>query len=202
MAEVKRYVTPPFRLSFPNVFTAQSYEGSEPKFSVSAIFTPSEFTDKEKAQWRTLLGAIDAECKNRFKKGVKELKALNAEGANYKLVPRNGATKADLEGYGEGTLFMNLSTKMQPGVIDRRKNKISPEEGNADEIYAGCWCRATVTVYSYDNKGKGVAVGLMNLQKLKDGDRLDSRTDAAEDFEDDLEDLENEMDDFDDALDG
>lgn len=193
MAEIVRFQTPVFRASFPHLFKAQApMEGSgEPKYSVSAVWTPADFTDREKQLWQKLMKAIDDECKSRFKKGLKELKALNAEGGNYKLVPRDGKAKADLEGYGEGTVFASLTTKMRPGVIDRDKNKIAPEEGNDDEIYAGCFCRATVTVYSYDNKGKGVALGLMNVQKVKDGDRLDSRTDAAEDFEDDIEDLDD-----------
>ena len=142
--------------------------------------------------------AVDDECKRRFKKGLKELKALNAEGGNYKLVPRNGSTKADMEGYGDGTFFANLTTKHRPGVVGTERDEagkplpISPEEGNESEIYPGCYCRATVTIYSYDNKGKGIAFGLQNVQKVRDGDRLDNRTNAAEDFDDDFLDDEEE----------
>ncbi len=181
MAEIVRYVTPVFRASFPNLFEAESYDGGAPKFGLSAVWNPAKFSDKDKKRWRTILGAMDAESKSRFKKALKDLPA------NYKKGIRDGAEKADLEGYGEGTKFANISTKMRPGVIDANKNPISPDDGNIDEIYPGCYCRATVTVYSYDNKGKGVALGLMNVQKVSDGDRLDSRTDAAEDFDDDID---------------
>ncbi len=182
MAEVKRYVTPVFRASFPAVFTAESFEGGAPKFGVSAVWTPAKFTDKEKALWAAIKDALNKEALAKFKKPWKELPA------NIKRGLRDGAEKAGMEGYGEGTLFANISTKLRPGVIDKDKSPIGPEHGNADEIYPGCYCRATVTVYSYDNKGKGVAIGLMNLQKVKDGPRLDSRTDASEDFDDEIED--------------
>jgi hypothetical protein len=44
--------------------------------------------------------ALDAEAKSRFKKTMAELKAMNAEGDNFKLSPRDGRAKADLAGYG------------------------------------------------------------------------------------------------------
>ena len=181
MAEVQRYVTPVFRLSFPALFEAESYDGGPPKFGLSAVWTPAKFSDMDKKRWKAILQALNAESQSRFKKPWKELPA------NIKRGLRDGAEKADMEGYGEGTRFASVSTKMRPGVIDASKNKIGPEEGNTDDIFPGCYCRATVTVYSYDNKGKGVALGLMNVQKVADGERLDSRTDAAEDFEDDID---------------
>ena len=177
MAEVKRYLTPAFRLSFPALFQAESYDGGPPRYGLSAVWTPGKFNEKDKKLWAALRAALDAESKSRFKKAWKDLPA------NVKRGLRDGAERADMEGYGAGTVFASLTTKMRPGVVDQSRNKIAPEEGNDDEIYPGCYCRATVTVYSYDNKGKGVALGLMNVQKVADGDRLDSRTDAAGDFE-------------------
>lgn len=193
MAEIKRYQTPVFRLSFPQLFEPKAFGEGEPKYGCSAVWTPGDFTDKEKKLWSAIRKAMDEECKSRFKgKGIKDMPA------NFKDGVRDGAEKADLEGYGDGTKFASLTTKMRPGVIDRAKDKIGPEEGNDEEIYPGCYCRATVTVYSYDNKSKGVSLGLMNIQKVRDGERLDSRTDAAEDFDDDLpeEDLDGNTEDF------
>lgn len=220
MAEIIRYQTPVFRASFPKFYKPEAGpDGGAEKYGVSAVWTPEHFTDREKDLWQKLLKATDEECKTRFKKGYKDLKALVAEGGVHKLVPRNGATKT-LEGYGPGTQFASLTTKMRPGLIDARKRPIYSKfneedmakveklvaEGKEEDVdflvdegstvYAGCYMRATVSVYSYDNKGKGVAWGLMNVQKVKDGDRLDSRIDAAEDFEDDLEDMSDDTSDF------
>jgi hypothetical protein len=185
MAEIKRFVTPVFRLSFPNVFEPkEGMNGGKPKFGISAIWTPAKFTDKEKVLWKNILKALDAEAMHRFKKPFKSLPA------NIKRGLRNGNERPDLEGYGEGTLFASVTSKMKPGVIDRDRSEISVEENNTEKLYPGCKCRATVTVYGYDNQGKGLALGLLNLQKVDDGKRLDSRVDAAEDFEDDLGDGE------------
>ncbi len=86
---------------------------------------------------------------------------------------------------------------MRPGVVDRDRNVISHEEGNTELIYPGCYCRAKVNAYSYVKKGKGVALGLMSLQFVADGERLDSRSNAAEDFaDDDIEDVWLEDDDI------
>lgn len=183
MAELQKYVTPAFRLSFPNVFTASTYQSaeggkSEPKFGFSAIWTPKNFSEPDKKRWSAILKALDAESKKTFGKAWKELPA------NIKRGIRDGAEKADLEGYGEGTRFANITSKMKPGVIDVNKNDVGPEHGNAELVFPGAWARATVTVYSYNNKGKGVALGLQNLQILGKGERLDSRTNASEDFAD------------------
>lgn len=174
MAEVVRYKTPPFRLSFPALFEAQSFDGGAPKYGCSAVWTPAKFTDKDKALWAAIQKAMDEESVKRFKKKIKDLPD------NIKKGIRDGSEKADMAGYGEGTKFASLTTKMKPGTV-----LLDGSDGSAEDFYPGCWCRATVTVYSYDNKGKGVAVGLMNIQKIKDGERLDSRTDASADFEGD-----------------
>ena len=179
-----RMKTPVFRVSFPNLFEARAIEGdpnSKPKFGVSALWTPAKFTAKEKELWKKIMGELDKEAKRKFGKPWKELPS------NVKRGLRNGDEKDGMDGYGEGTRFANLTTKTRPGVVDKDRNEISPEEGNADEIYPGCYARATVVVYSYDNKGKGVAIGLNNIQKVKDGPRLDNRVAAEDDFEDEIE---------------
>lgn len=171
---LKRVQTPVFRVSFPAVFEAKAFDGGAPKYSVSAVWDPSKFTAAEKKLWDQMLALCDEVSMERFQK------KMSALPGNFKKAIRDGAEKADLQGYGDGMLFANLSSKMQPGLIDRNRVAILSSE----EFYPGCYARATVTAYSYDNKGKGVAMGLQNLQKVADGERLDSRTDASEDFED------------------
>lgn len=176
---VKKVLTPVFRVSFPSVFEASSYEGGAPKFSVCAVFTPASFTAKDKVLWKAMTDLADEVALERFKK------KLAALPNNFKKPFRDGAEKADLVGFGEGKVFCNLSSKMKPGIIGLDKTPITDPE----EFYPGVYARATVTAYAYDNVGKGVALGLQNLQKIKDGDRLDSRTDAEDDFgSDDVDD--------------
>lgn len=178
--------TPTFRVSFPNLFVARAIEpGAVPKYGTSAIWTPANFTETEKDLWRKILAELNAKSLETFKSPWRDLPA------NVKRGLRDGREKEGMEGYGAGTYFASLTTHMQPGVVDRDPNiPIGPSHGNADRIYPGCYARATVNVYAYANKGKGVALGLMNLQFVKDGPRLDSRTDAAEDFEEVPEDMD------------
>lgn len=174
----EKITTPAFRLSYPNLFEARAVDDGIPKFGCSAVWTPEKFTPKEKDQWRALLGELDRAAREDFNSPWKDLPD------NVKRGLRDGAAKADKAGYGKGTRFASLTSKNRPGVCDVNKEDISPED---DEVYPGCWCRATVQVYTYNNKGKGIAIGLRNIQKIRDDKRLDNRVAAKDDFDDEYE---------------
>ena len=58
-------------------------------------------------------------------------------------------------------------------------------------VYSGCFCNVSVNFYPFNANGnRGVAVGLGNIQFVKDGDRLSGRASADADF-DALEDDED-----------
>jgi hypothetical protein len=179
MAERLKAVTPPFRVSFPSVFEASSYQGGDPKYSVVMLFYPDKFTEADKKAWKTMQAIADAASKDKFKKLIKDLPG------NFKKPLRDGAEKAHLDGYGEGMMFGTASSKQRPGLVDRNKQPILTEE----EFYPGCWARATITAYPYDNVGKGVAFGLHNLQKLGDDENFTGRVAAEDDFGDDADDV-------------
>lgn len=174
--ERKKVVTPIFRVSFPNVFTPSSYDGGPPKYGVSMLFTPAQFTDADKKAWEAMKALANEVSQEAFKKKLNDLPA------NFKRPFRKGEEKEGLDGYGPGVIFVNATSKMKPGLVDRNKQDIL----NQEDFYAGCYARATVVAFAYDNKGKGVAFGLNNLQKVKDGESFSGRVDASEDFEDDL----------------
>lgn len=91
---------------------------------------------------------------------------------------RDGDDKDDPE-Y-EGMWYLNAKCKTRPGIVDSHGAPIADEE----EIYSGVWCYVSVTFYGYDfNGNKGVAVGLNNVMKYKDGDRMGGRSSAESDFE-------------------
>ena len=59
-----------------------------------------------------------------------------------------------------------------------------------DEFYSGCYGRASINFYPFDAAGnKGIAVGLNNLQKMEDGERLAGGSSAEDDFGSDEDDL-------------
>ena len=52
-----------------------------------------------------------------------------------------------------------------------------------DEVYSGCFSRVSLNFYAFNSNGnKGVACGLGNIQKIKDGEPLGGRTTASDDF--------------------
>ena len=176
-----RLLTPPFRVSFPSVFEKASYNNGTPRFSLVGLFYPKTFTEKDKAKWQAILTAINAVSIESFKKPMKDL-----DRGVYKLPFHKGDEK-DYEGYGDPDMrYCTMSnSKRRPQILDIKGNPISAE--NAEEFYAGCWARASVNPYAFNNIGKGLALGLGNIQKLKDDKSFEGFTSAEDDFgEDDV----------------
>jgi hypothetical protein len=175
MAERKPIFTPPFRVSFPNAFRPSSFQGGDPKYSVVMLFYPEKFTDAHKALWKDMGRIVNEAMLEKFKKSLKDM-----PGAKNPF--RKGEEKAHLDGYGPGCIFATASSKQAPGVVDRNRQDIF--EG---DLYPGCWARASVTAFAYDQKGnKGASFGLHNIQKLGEGENFTGRIAAAEDFGDDV----------------
>ncbi len=52
-----------------------------------------------------------------------------------------------------------------------------------------CYARVSINFYAFNTNGnKGIACGLGNIQKVRDGEPLSGRTSAADDFATDLDD--------------
>lgn len=103
-----------------------------------------------------------------------------------------------IPGY-RGGVFITAKSKQKPGIVDR---DLSPITDQLD-FYPGCVCRATVAPFAFDKKGsKGVTFLLNNIQKIADGDRLDGKKRAEDEFSaiDDVDDDDDDNDDDDDPL--
>ena len=51
------------------------------------------------------------------------------------------------------------------------------------EVYSGVYGRASISFYAFNSSGnRGVACGLNNLQKIRDGEPLGGRASAESDF--------------------
>jgi hypothetical protein len=162
-----RVQTPEARLSFPNLFQPKSYlEGQEPKYSCTLLFS-----DKTKLQ--ALRDAVDQAKADKW--GPKEKWPKNLRSPF-----RDGNEKSELQGY-ENCIFITASSKQPPGVVNQRVEYITEKSGG---IYAGCYVRATINAYAYDTAGnRGVAFGLQNIQKTRDGQPFSGRKKAEEDFD-------------------
>lgn len=62
---------------------------------------------------------------------------------------------------------------------------VTPREHGQErsEVYSGCYARVSLNFYAFNSNGnKGIACGLGNIQKIRDGESLGGKTTAADDF--------------------
>jgi hypothetical protein len=158
-------ITPEFRVSFPNVFKPQmpmNGAAGDPKYGLSMLFKKGEDLSALKA-------LANEACVEKF-------------GADKTKWPKNlrnpfrDQGEKDLDGYEEGAIFCTATGRLKPGLVNARNDDIIGE----DEFYPGCYARAQITAFAYDTTGnRGVAFGLHNIQKLRDGEALGGRQSAS-----------------------
>jgi hypothetical protein len=98
------------------------------------------------------------------------------------------AERPDDEAY-KNAYFVNANATSAPGIVDADLNPILTRS----EVYSGVYGRASITFYAFNSSGnKGIACGLNNLQKIRDGEPLGGKASAESDFvTDDDEDFLN-----------
>ncbi len=168
--------TPKGRLSYASLFKKSLPKGE---------------TNQEKATYNTTLLFKDGVDLTEIVKLVEEA-AVAKFGADYKgkikvkkpfikITDEDFPKMKDLREKGFTTMI-RLSTKTQPQVI--LANKMNASESDA---YSGRWAACTVNAYAWDHPtgGKGISLGLQNVQLLDHDERLGSaRGEAADQFED------------------
>jgi len=159
----------PCRFSYLHCWEPNAVNGSDPKYSVSAIIPKS-----------------DAETIEKIKKAVEQAKkdSVSKWGgkvpSNLKLPLRDGdIDRPEDEAYAD-SYFFNANSRRAPQVVDRNVQPILDQT----EVYSGCYGRIGVNFYGYNSNGnRGIAAGLGNIQKLRDGEPLGGRSNAEDDFD-------------------
>lgn len=172
-----RLITPKFRVSFPQVFEKASYNNGTPRYSVTGLFWPKQFTAADTEKWQAIKKKLAEVCVEFFKKDLRTMK----EDRSFKIPFHKGSEK-DYQGYGDPDMvyFSMANSKRRPQILDVNGQPIT--ETNSEEFYAGCWARASVNPYGFNNIGKGLAIGLGNLQKVGDDESFEGFTSAEDDF--------------------
>jgi hypothetical protein len=168
--KVKKITTKKFRVSFPHVFKAQTTPSGEQRFSL-VMLIPAD--DKVTISDLQKLAKAAA-----YEKWTKE--AVDSKKVKINWPMRDGEEKADqYDGY-SGMVFATASSKNKPKVVDKNVDPILDES----EFYAGCYARAAVNAYAWEWKGKkGVSFGLINVQKLAEGERFGFASNPEDDFD-------------------
>lgn len=85
----------------------------------------------------------------------------------------------------QGAYFVNANSTTAPQIVDRSVQPIL----DRNEVYSGCYARVSINFYAFNSNGnRGVACGLGNIQKVRDGEPLGGKSSAADDFTTDLDD--------------
>jgi len=96
-----------------------------------------------------------------------------------KLPLRDGDTERDDDAYA-GCYFVNANSKTAPQIVDKYVRPIL----DRSEVYSGVYAHVSLSFYAFNTNGnKGVACGLGNIQKVRDGEPLGGRTNASSEFE-------------------
>ena len=170
-----KVVTGVVRLSYANVWEPTSINGGTPKYSVSLIIPKND---------SKTLDAINAAIDAAIEEGIAKFGGKKPNKAALKLPLRDGDTERDDEAY-KGAFFVNANSTTKPGVVDADRNPIL----DSSELYSGIIGRASVNFYAFNSNGnRGIACGLNNLQKIRDGEPLGGRASAESDFADEDED--------------
>jgi hypothetical protein len=168
-------ITPECVLSYPALFEPKPTPSGEERYSACLIFG----ADAD-------LSALKAAAKAAAESGWGSKAAAMLKNRQLRWPFRDGAEKEGRAGYGSGTTFINVSSTRQPGVVSRyvgRDGKPLPIDDPA-ELYPGCRVRASLVAFAYDVSGnKGVSFVLCNVQKLGEGERLDGRLRAEDEFD-------------------
>jgi|SRR5690625_512820 len=164
---------PETRWSYANVWEAKSINGGTPKFSVSLIIPKSDTRTLDKI--KAAIEAAYKEGEAKLKGNGRSVPALSA----IKTPLRDGdLERPDDEAYAD-SYFVNANSATAPGVVDANLDPIIERS----EVYSGVYGRASINFYAFNSNGnKGIACGLNNLQKIKDGESLGGKSRAEDDF--------------------
>lgn len=170
------------RLSYANIWEPKEDQGGKLKYGVSLLIPKSN--KKAIADIKKAIEAAKQEGKSKL------ASKSGAIPGNIKLPLRDGdEDRPDDEVYA-GHYFVNANSSKKPGIVDKKVNPILDQ----DEVYSGCYANVSVNFYAFNTDGnKGIACGLGNIQKVKDGERLGGGSTAEEDFDVEDDDEEEEF---------
>jgi hypothetical protein len=163
------------RWSYCNAWEPKSINGGAPKYSVSLIIPKKDTVTVSKI--KVAIQAAYEEGSGKLKGNGRSVPELDS----IKIPLRDGdKERPDDEAY-KDAYFINANSTTAPGIVDADRQEIIDHS----EVYSGVYGRASISFYAFNSSGnRGIACGLNNLQKIRDGEPLGSRTRAEDDFVD------------------
>lgn len=164
-----KVVTGVVRLSYANVWEPKAINDGAEKYSVSLIIPKSD---------KKTISDIETAIDNAIKEGVSKFGGKIPNKAALKLPLRDGDLERDDEAY-KDSFFVNANSTTAPQIVDTKVQPIL----DRNEVYSGVYARVSITFYAFNSNGnKGIACGLGNIQKVRDGEPLGGISNAIDDF--------------------
>ncbi len=161
------------RWSYANVWEPKAINGGAPKYSVSLIIPKSDTATVQKV--KAAIEAAYREGENKLRGNGKSVPPLAA----IKNPLRDGDTERPDDPTYANAYFINANANTAPGVVDVACQPILTRS----EVYSGVYGRASISFYAFNSNGnRGIACGLNNLQKIRDGEPLGGHASAEADF--------------------
>jgi hypothetical protein len=187
--EGTKVITSEALLSYPNLIIARAGKGAnaKSKFSATVVFTPEQQnTPDGKETFAKLKAAVLAAAESKW--GTKA-----AEMFRTKALKSPFRDDAEAKGYPAGSIFLNVRTEQKPVCVfahaapgEKKPQRMTDEEIKV-QMYPGAKVRASIVAFAYDTDGnRGVSFALNNLQKVGEGERIDGRQAAEDEFDVDL----------------
>ena len=167
-------VTGKVRFSYANVFEPRAMQnGGDPKYSITLLIPKNDGETYQK---------IIAEINRTLEESIADtFKGVRPANPRLPIYDGDGIRESGepFEPECKGCWVISAKSNTAPEVVDANCQPILSK----NEFYSGCYGRASIRFYAYNQNGnKGIGCGLGNVQKLEDGQPLDGRTTAAEDF--------------------
>lgn len=174
--DLQTVVTGEVRLSYAHLFQPYAAKpNQDPKYSATILLPKSDIATKQRID-AAIAAAIQSGVSKKWggvKPPVVKTPIWDGDGVRENGMPFGDECK--------GHWVFTASSKQPPQVVDAQLQPII----NQSDIYSGAFGRASMHFYPYDTNGKrGIACGLNNVQKLRDGEPLGGRTNATDDFGD------------------
>lgn len=164
---------PDTRWSYANVWEPKAINGGSPKYSVSLIIPKSDTATIAKI--KAAMDAAYLEGQSKLKGNGKSIPPMSA----LKTPLRDGDTERPDDPAYANSYFINANSATAPGIVDANRQPIIDHS----EVYSGVYGRASINFYAFNSNGnRGIACGLNNLQKIRDGEPLGGKSRAEDDF--------------------
>ena len=172
------------RFSYLNVFKPKAFaSGGDEVYSVVLLIPKSD---------KKTISKIRQAISEATQDGISRLWNGKKPGSFWDPLQDGDEEKADEHPEYAGMYFVNAKSKTKPILLDEYKDEVVDET----ELYSGCWGRAIIAFFPFNNKMKGVGVALNALQKKRDDEPFGNRmtVESAKNGFDDDDDEDDPLD--------